>query len=415
MAQNNLPRTPKLAAACGPHLYFAALLVAAAATVTALGVTHVTPDFFKAYYPAARAAATGAPLTHTYYRYNTYDGDGFKSPPIVAAALIPFGGDDFAQAESRFKVQEVAAYVLAFCLLGLRFGGTRRRTWLLAALFVFSWPFFVSVHLGQLTPLTLLVVAGLLWSWLDGQRAIAGICLALGILLKIPIAVLVLFFAVKREWRLLMSAAIALTAATVAGVILFGWATHVDYWHMVIGKNESGAMLAFNNQSLHAFVARFLYPPALLDWNVAPIPPGLRLALGAVSAAILAAASWKAWRPHVADDVGRSVQFCAFLVASLLIMPVSWDHYYLLLIIPTFLLVSESTGGATMAAIALSWLLINLPIYFVGSVPKTLMSFIEQHPASIVFISAHFVGGVLMFLLLMSFRASTKSLSAQAE
>jgi hypothetical protein len=405
MAQNNPRRTLKLAAACRPHLFWAALWVAAAATLTTLGVTHVTPDFFKAYYPAARAAATGAPLTHTYSRFNTFDGDGFKSPPIVAAALIPFGGKDFARAESRFKVQEVAAYVLAFCLLGLRFGTTRRRIWLLAALFVFSWPFVVSVHLGQLTPLTLLVVSGLLWSWLDGQRVIAGICLALGILLKIPIAVLVLFFAVKREWRLLLSAATALAAATVAGIVQFGWTTHVDYWHMVITKNEGGTMLAFNNQSLSAFVARFLYPPALLDWDVTPISPGLRLVLLAISAAILAAAAWKAWQKNVADDTGQSVPFCAFLVASLLILPVSWDHYYLLLIIPTFLLISESTGGVTMAAIGLSWILVNFPIYFVGSVPMTLMSFIEQHPASIALISARFIGGILMFFLLIGFRA----------
>lgn len=404
MAQNNLPRTLKSSAAYWAHLLTAALCVDVATTVIVLGVTHVTPDFIKAYYPAARAAATGAPLIYTY--------EGFKSPPIVAAALIPFGGENFATSEFWFKVQEVAVYVLAFCLLGFRFGTTRWRIWLLAALFVFSWPFVVSVHLGQLTPLTLLVVSGLLWSWLDGQRVIAGICLALGILLKIPVAVLVLFFVVKREWRLLLSSAIALIAATVAGVVRFGWATHVDYWHMVVGKNESGTLLAFNNQNLYAFVARFLHPPALLDWSVTPISPGLRLALFAVSATILAAASWKAWRENAADDAARTVQLCAFLVASLLIMPVSWDHYYLLLIIPTFLLIRESTGGVrTMAAIASSWLLVNIPIYFIGYISNPLVPFVEQHPAFIVLFSTPFVGGILMFFLLISFRASSKSSS----
>jgi hypothetical protein len=397
-----------LPSAYWPHLLSATIAVAVATAVIVLGVNHVTPDFLKAYYPAARAAATGAALTYTY--------EGFKSLPIVAAALIPFGGKDFATAEQWFKVQEGAVYVLAFCLLGFRFGATRRRIWLLAALFVFSWPFVVSVHLGQLTPFTLFVVAALLWSWLEGQRVVAGIFLAIGILLKIPVAVMVLFFALKREWRLLLSAAIAFAVAMVVGVLLFGWSAHVEYWRVVIGTNEGGTLLAFNNQSLHAFIVRFLHPPALLDWSVTPIFRGLRLALSAISAAILATASWKVWREDMVDDAGRTLQFCLFLAASLLIMPVTWDHYYLLLIVPTFVLISESTHGVKgAAAIVLSWFLVNFPIYFVGSIPKTLVSFLEQHPAAIALISARFFGGVVMFLLLLCVRTQKKTSLPQTE
>jgi alpha-1,2-mannosyltransferase len=399
MEQKTSPRILKTVTVHWPHLFSAALLVAFAATAIVRGVTHVTWDFIKAYYPAARAAAMGEPLTYTY--------DGYKNLPIIATALVPFGSADFATAERWFKVQEIAAYVLAFCVLGLRFGITRRRIWLLAALFVFSWPFVICVHLGQLTPLTLLVISGLLWSWLDGQRMIAGICLALGILLKLPIAIFALFFIVRREWLLLLSAAISFGAAIIAGIIRFGWSAHVDYLHMVIGKNENGLLLAYNNQNLSAFVGRFLYPPTLLDWSVKPVSDGLRLALLTGSIAILAAASWKAWRKDITDDAGRTAQFFTFVVASLLVAPISWDHYYLLLIVPTFLLISESNRRVgTMAAIALSSLLVNMPVFLGGSIPRSAISLVERYPAAMVLFSLPFIGGIIVFLLLVSFRES---------
>ena len=59
--------------------------------------------------------------------------------------------------------------------------------------------------------------------------------------------------------------------------------------------------------------------------------------------------------------------------------------------------------------------LVNFPIYFVGSIPKTLLSFLEQYPAAIALISAHFLGGVVMFFLLMCFRTPKKSSLAQTE
>jgi hypothetical protein len=51
---------------------------------------------------------------------------------------------------------------------------------------------------------------------------------------------------------------------------------------------------------------------------------------------------------------------------------------------------------------------INFPVNH-GWVAE-IASFIERHPASIALISARFMGGILMFFLLMSFRAAPKGL-----
>jgi len=199
-------------------------------------------------------------------------------PPLMAILLAPVS-----------KWPLAATVGLAFCLSLACFVGTamlsrrlpenaRPAPWQIVLAMIFCLPIFLStITRGQFGIITLFFMTTIFYNYLAGRKVLSGLLFAFAVTLKIsPLAFLVFFFLMKREWKILLSAAAGfaifffLFPSTIIGfdtnlALIKTWrglmsASQSDtaYQHYLWG--ELFTPFADNRQSLYAVVTRLTWP-----------------------------------------------------------------------------------------------------------------------------------------------------------
>lgn len=283
------------------------------------------------------------------YQAHNIRGWYYIYPPLFAILMVPFGLIPTFWAAIAWYVLSVAlvAGTIKMCvdLVSdvLPFSGDRLWLYALPPLLAL-FPLMSALTRGQTSPILLwLVTAGLFYGW-KRQDWRGGVCFAGGILLKVFPVVLLAWFVWRKRWRFVL---ITLAATAIGAIVIpaavFGWQRNIDYlheWVDVIGKPaleaESeradnplyGQLLSSQlprNQSLSAVLTRLTGDPRA-RWA--------GISLGLIMAAILLVVGWKA------NTRGEIHILCAAVVWMLLIPPVSWAHYFMLLLLPLTALVA---------------------------------------------------------------------------
>jgi Glycosyltransferase family 87 len=226
----------------------------------------------------------------------------FPYPAPAAFLMVPFGAMPFWLAAGLFVIASGAAIVVALRLLGLE-------DWRCYGIVFASMPALGALRLGTLTPLLLLGLA-LAWRFRDRLvvcAAIVGSLIAVKLFLW-PIAVWLL---VSRRF-----ATAALTAAIAAGATIVSWAV-LGF----AGMADYPAQLSSLTASVQA-----------KGWSVVSlaVAVGAPATAGKVAAALVAAALF-CWALVVRRDAWT---FTVAVVVALLLSPIVWLHYFLLLAAP---------------------------------------------------------------------------------
>jgi hypothetical protein len=188
-----------------------------------------------------------------------------------------------------------------------------------------SSPMLATLALGQIYPFLAL---GLVAAWISDRRArhtVSGVALGLVVALKPSLVPVLLWPLVRRRWRTVVTAAAAGVVATVIGAVVVGFGATLDWLELLSGSSASAY---WDNAALPAAAARlFTDNPyarhvAVLPWTV-PVAYALGIAAVAVTA----------WRVRGGAEVG----LWALVAASLLVSPIAW-HNYLVLLGPGILL-----------------------------------------------------------------------------
>jgi hypothetical protein len=304
---------------------------------------------------AGRAVLDGSDI----YQAHNVRGWYYIYPPLFAILMVPFAlVPTFWAAFAWYGLSVVLVIgTIKMCVSlvreALHFKGDPLALYALPPLLVL-FPLMSALARGQTTPVLLwLVTAGLVCSW-KGQDMRGAMCFAGGILLKVFPIVLLAYFVWRKRWRFV---AATLAATAVGGFIIpaavYGWHRNIDYlkeWVDVIGRPaleaESeradnplyGQLLSSQlprNQSLSAVFIRLTGNPSA-RW--------IGMAVGAIMAGVILL-------------VGRRAESCseiyvlsAVAVWMLLIPPVSWAHYFMLLLLPLTVLVAVaiSAGDGSM-------------------------------------------------------------------
>jgi hypothetical protein len=250
---------------------------------------------YHTYFDASRDVLAGR-APHTPY-------PALTSVAYVPLALLPRGAGGV-----------ILTLLLTGCAVGvLRVLGVRDwRCYGAAAL----WnPTYSAVQTGNVSLFLALGVA-LLWRWRD-RPVRAGLVVALVVALKLFLWPLLLWLVLTRRWR-----ALAVSVATAGVASSAAWA--------VVGFGTLSHFPAALRANLHVTAA--------LSYTVSGLLRGLGagalaadLACWAVGAAVLVTAGWLAWR----GEERRSLS--VFLLAALILSPVVWTHYLVLLLIPVAL------------------------------------------------------------------------------
>jgi hypothetical protein len=289
----------------------------------------------KAYLEAARRLLEGKALYDT--SFTEAGGSGlFYYPPPFTFLVLPF-----ALLPAPLDVLGWTAAIVAAFLLGVAILPVRREVrWLVVLLAGLSWPLAYAIKLGQVGPVLFLCFA-VGWRWLDRPGRL-GAAMAIGTIVKLQPALLFAWALATGRRRAFVLGLAIVALGSLAATLVAG----VDAWREFIG------------------LIRAVSAPITTPHNFTPGAVAYQLGLSEGAATVVQAVSTVAVLGVVAWTALRSapdVSFLTAVTASQLVSPVLWDHYAMLLLLPTAWLLDRGRWWAAAIPLATSVLLIGLP------------------------------------------------------
>lgn len=250
-------------------------------------------------YDLSVIAPYGCGLVLKNYVYYVY-------PPLLAMLLVPFTLVPCGTALSIWLVINLALW-LALVVILLRYLPRHRA--LVFPLGLFFVPMWNSLFYGQIGELILLGMVVALWLVERTRPGWAGVVLGLLAAIKLYPALLILYFVLRRQWRLGIAAGLTVLVSGLAMTVVVG----------VGGMQEAAHAIA----SFHLITDRDPFNIALL--RLSPLFPPLLAVLAALF--VLAVARYQ--------DGERRLGYAWALTTMVLVLPLIWDLYFIWLL-PVF-------------------------------------------------------------------------------
>jgi hypothetical protein len=297
-------------------------------------------DFLKAYWAAAEKLWHGGP--EAIYPF-TVRGN-WSNLPVIAWAFVPLVPLGREGAGWAYLGIGTAATLAAWFLLSRVAGLRGAMAAALFFLFLLNGPLLNSLREGNSTHLVLLfMVIGLMF-WQARRDYAAGLLFGLCATIKLPLLLIGVYFFVRRRWTIVAGGATTIITAALMSLALFSLNEHYEWYQDTIASNMGKTIPAFNVQSIDGFLMRLSTGvEELLYWG--PIEPtiGHRIARNLTFAFLLGGFGWLMWRSERKSLISPAtstmtehdlLQFSMVLILALVTSPLSWTHYYLILLAP---------------------------------------------------------------------------------
>jgi hypothetical protein len=263
-------------------------------------------------------------------------------PPFILFSL-PFGLLEFKLAAVVWFLIEVMLVVwIAYQSLRLLNLRTKVIGVLVASLVMFAWhPFMEDLLYGQLSILLLTFILVTSYLRKKGEDFWAGIVLGLPIAVKLFAWPLLIFFILKKKWEIVIGSAVTIIATNILAGFIIGFNQAFNYY-LTAMKDLSGAYRSFAfNYSLWTVGPRLfsgtesevlvgLIAPPLIESSVLANAVSILLPLFFIILGLKWALRAKKMNTAFAIMVGVSV----------LVNPVAWVHYFVILLFPILILIN---------------------------------------------------------------------------
>lgn len=180
----------------------------------------------------------------------------------------------------------------------------------------------------------------------DGRAIAAGVCFGIWIPVKYYPAAFLIYFLMKKEWRLLVSATAAALAVVVVGIAKMGWEIHRQYLATVLGSHLSGELSLQSPfspvfQSFSSlYRSLFLEDPVLHPHALIPSPLLYWLFMyGTLAVVMSIAVRAIVHARRIGDDGGITLSLLGLL--PLLLAPATATYHTVLLWLPAGLLAAR--------------------------------------------------------------------------
>jgi arabinofuranan 3-O-arabinosyltransferase len=257
------------------------------------------------------------------------------NPPLLTVLLVPFALLDALTAYRVFMVLTLLLVAGAVLAVARELRLPRTATALALVAVLASSPLHGTLVLGQIYPLLL---AGLVAGWIAERRGhpvLAAVLYGVTVALKPSLAPILLLLAVQRRWVPLRAGVAAAAIATVAGVLVAGPSSAVEWLKIAFTEPVPDTV---DNASLPGLAVRFGVP------SVFGMLAGLAVLVGTLV--------WIGRRRDRIDPAGTAPW--AVLAAGLLFSPIAWHNYLMLLFPGALALVPLGLGALTAAGLALA-------------------------------------------------------------
>ena len=310
------------------HYDFRAVYMGAADLLAGADPCGEAPD-----QPSKRiAAALGVDVIHTVYY-----------PMVLGTLYAPFAALPFDEARIAWIVFKLALLAATIVLLarGTAPPGDAGR-WLAITVLLFA-AFETTVRefaIGQANVVILFFLALASTSLARGREWAGGAALGATLLLKPIPGMILVGFALRRQWRTVVAAVGLVAAVTAASVAVYGLDAHLSCVSATTAVLR-GFSRWWANQSLMGFLVHVGVPNQYSTvWFAAPL---LVRVLWLASALAVAGVAAMATLRHPRADAAVSLSL--WLTVGLLVSPRSWDHYWVWLLIPVVLLARAVHDG----------------------------------------------------------------------
>lgn len=254
-------------------------------------------------------------------------------PPVAVLVALPFGSLGYFQAMRAWNVAALVCVAIALSALIGRHGFSLpvSEKLLVCGLVLSSSVLETQVLHGQLNCLLLLLLAG---AWLADRHErpmVAGACVGVATALKLFPGLLVLFFLARKQWTAAIAAVVSFLLLNSIAVGVLGIEAFRDYL-LVVMPQANRFCDTWPNASLLGFLTRLL-DGAFGQTTPLIHSPWLARVLWVAMGAAALALTWQATvRSHSPDS--RRAAFAVWISLMLLVSPITWDHYFLLALLP---------------------------------------------------------------------------------
>ena len=248
------------------------------------------------------------------------------------------------------------------------------------ALLLLCHPFWHQMVHGQLNLLLLLLLTGVWAADRSGHPRWAGTLLGLATAIKFFPGFLFVYFVFRRDWSALRAGLLALAAITALTAVVLGPEAYRSYFLEVLPRT-SQCRGDWHNLSLSGLWCKlFESSKHLPPVEVRPLVQSPALALLGMACTLLGVSAVLAGvvpRWLAAKDMDRA--FALTMIGMLLVSPITWDHYLLLLALPVAVLWQHLSRGGMGREVMV--LLLTVLCFPSGMVMEHVMILIDaSHP-----------------------------------
>ena len=250
-----------------------------------------------------------------------------------------------------------SALAIAMCLLLVRRRGLSGRTAiLLAGLMLMSAPVNLNFYWGQSQLIVLALMVAAMRAMDRDRDGAAGLLIAAAALLRAYPLLLIGYFVLRRKWRAVIFATIGIAAGGFATVAILGLSQTLSFVHGALWLTDYRVVNRVDNLSLGPFASRMF-------WSLTGTSPGsssdwIRRAAIAIADVVVLGLTIRA----TLADAGRRDPdwriYSLWIATAIMLTPVGWHHYLVLLAIPFVQMVASAAQGRSdlravwMAALA---------------------------------------------------------------
>ena len=333
-------------------------------------------------------------------------------PPFVDMLLSPFALLSFKNAAFLYSIVSIICVVLIIVLL-LKSEDISLIYFPLIFLFVLAWPpFHLNLFYGQISILVTLFVTLAWFSYKKKHETILGIFIAFATMLKFYPGLLIIYLLIDKKYKALLTSIITIIGILVLTLILTKYNLFRLFFY-IAPKHVEFFDADLGTFSINDFFSKLFLPMRSFNNTTALtifVSPFLKNILFYISVGSLLFYLVLNIKKYT-DDLG----FSLFVILSLLLSPICFDHYFTLLLIPFVILMNElvkkpNTFEIIIFIVSLLFISVDeYSVYFGKAIYITHLYLLGNHSSfidTLTFYSLQFYG--ILLLLFLNFRMIKK-------
>ncbi len=339
-------------------------------------------------------------------------------PPVSVLAALPFAAFGYRVAFVLWNLASITALAVSMWLIMRRAGLAFGRVWIFPVVTLLLTSGALTHHLfqGQWNLILLLLMTGCWAADRGGREVLGGSLLGAAMALKLFPGFLLLYFVARRQWRSVASAGAVFVLLNAAALAVFGVESIRTYFFEVVPQLGQFRD-TWTNASLMGFLSRLF--DGSRSGHVYPLLKSellMQAAYVIASGLLVLAAGWRVWQAKSRPQ--RDVAFGLCIIAMLLISPVTWNHYFVMLILPLAVLwraAGTSVSKRSFVAVAVLMLLTIQPQWIWNvAIPGREGAYVALPWQTLVYISIQFYMLLALFLFAAHSSQSARSTASIA-